>query len=312
VVDAHNRLILMNPTARSAFGVTLPDVAGQEYTEVIRSLEVRELLAGKSRRVEVTLEDGRVFNAHLTPIAGVGRAVVMQDITHLKKLDRIKSDFVTTVSHDLRSPLTAILGYVELIGRAGPVNEQQAEFIRRVQYSVQSITTLITDLLDLGRIEAGFDTQKEPTHLALVVRYAVEGLRQQAEAKHQSLAMNVPENLPTVFANPPRLRQMIANLIDNAIKYTPEAGHVAINARAEDDLVVITVADSGLGIPAADQPYIFDKFYRASNTRQEFAGTGLGLSIVKSIVENHEGRIWLDSRPGRGTTFTVVLPQYKG
>ena len=311
VVDDQNRLILMNPTARSAFGVSVPEVAGQDYAEVIRSVEVRELLAGKSRRVEVTLEDGRVFNAHLTPIAGVGRAVVMQDITHLKKLDRIKSDFVTTVSHDLRSPLTAILGYVELIGRAGPVNEQQAEFIRRVQYSVQSITTLITDLLDLGRIEAGFDTQKEPTHLALVVRYAVEGLRQQAEAKHQSLAMNVPENLPTVFANPPRLRQMLANLIDNAIKYTPEAGHVAVNARAEDDLIVITIADSGMGIPASDQPYIFDKFYRASNTRQEFAGTGLGLSIVKSIVENHEGRIWLDSRPGKGTTFTVVLPQYK-
>ncbi len=311
VVDNDNRLILMNPTARTAFGVSLPDITGHDYTEVIRNVEVRELLAGKSRRVEVTLDDGRVFNAHLTPISGVGRAVVLQDITHLKKLDRIKSDFVTTVSHDLRSPLTAILGYVELIGRAGPVNEQQAEFIRRVQYSVQSITTLITDLLDLGRIEAGFDTQKEPTHLALVVRYAIEGLRQQAEAKHQSLAMDVPETLPTVFANPPRLRQMVANLIDNAIKYTPESGHVAVHARAEDELIVITVADSGMGIPATDQPYIFDKFYRASNSRQEFAGTGLGLSIVKSIVENHNGRIWLDSRPGQGTTFTVVLPQYR-
>lgn len=311
VVDDDNRLILINPTARTAFGVTVPDVAGREYTEVLRSVEVRELLTGRSRRVEINLEDGRVFNAHLTPISDVGRAIVMQDITHLKKLDRIKSEFVTTVSHDLRSPLTAILGYVELIGRAGPVNEQQAEFIRRVQYSVQSITALITDLLDLGRIEAGFDTQKEPTHLALVVRYAVEGLRQQAEAKHQSLSMNVPENLPTVFANPPRLRQMVANLLDNAIKYTPEAGHVAVNARAEDELIVITVADSGMGIPPSDQPYIFDKFYRASNSRQEFAGTGLGLSIVKSIVENHDGRIWLDSRPGQGTTFTVVLPQYR-
>ena len=311
VVDNDGRLVLMNPTARTAFGVNVPDIAGQAYTDVIRNVEVRELLAGKSRRVEITLEDGRVFNAHLTPITGVGRAVVLQDITHLKKLDRIKSDFVTTVSHDLRSPLTAILGYVELIGRAGPVNDQQAEFIRRVQYSVQSITTLITDLLDLGRIEAGFDTQKEPTHLALVVRYAIEGLRQQAEAKHQQLSMNVPENLPTVFANPPRLRQMVANLIDNAIKYTPETGHVAINARAEDELIVITVADSGMGIPATDQPYIFDKFYRASNSRQEYAGTGLGLSIVKSIVENHDGRVWLDSRPGKGTTFTVVLPQHR-
>ena len=308
VVDEHNRLILINPTARTAFAVSNPDIAGLDFAEVIRNQEVRELFTGKSRRAEVMLDDGRVFNAHLTPITGVGRAVMLQDITHLKKLDRIKSEFVTIVSQDLRSPLTAILGYVELIGRAGPVNDQQAEFIRRVQFSVQAITTLITDLLDLGRIEAGFDTQKEPTHLALVVQYAVDGLRQHAEAKRQTLTVSVPEDLPTVLGNPPRLRQMLANLIDNAIKYTPEEGRVTVEARAEDGLVLITVADSGIGIPAADQPYIFDKFYRASNSRQDYAGTGLGLSIVKSIVENHDGRIWLDPRPASGATFTILLP----
>jgi two-component system NtrC family sensor kinase len=310
VVDAENRLVLINPTARTAFGVSSEDVTGRDYATLIRNAEVRELFNGKSRRAEISLEDGRVFHAHLTPIPDVGRAVLLQDITHLKKLDRIKSEFVTTVSHDLRSPLTAILGYVELIGRAGPVNDQQAEFIRRVQYSVQSITTLITDLLDLGRIEAGFDTQKEPTHLALVVRYAVDGLRQQAEAKHQTLTISVPDNLPTIFANPPRMRQMLANLIDNAIKYTPEGGAITVTARADDELILLTVTDTGLGIPPADQPYIFDKFYRASNTRQEFTGTGLGLSIVRSIVDNHDGRVWLNSQPDAGTTFTVVLPQY--
>ncbi len=309
VVDHDNKLILMNPSARAAFGVSQPDVAGRDCAEVIRHLEVRELLGGKGRSAEIELDDRRVFNAHLTPIADVGRAVILQDISHLKKLDRIKSDFVTTVSHDLRSPLTAILGYTELIARAGPVNEQQTEFIRRVQYSVQSITRLITDLLDLGRIEAGFDSQKEPTHLPLVVRYAVEGLRQQAEAKHQSLTTNVPEDLPPVYGNPPRLRQMLSNLLDNAILYTPEGGSVALTARAEDDLVVITVSDTGMGIPPPDQPYIFDKFYRASNSRLDYSGAGLGLSIVKSILDNHDGRIWLDSQPGQGTTFTVVLPQ---
>jgi signal transduction histidine kinase/DNA-binding response OmpR family regulator len=309
VVDNDNRLLLMNPAARGALGVS-GDYAGRDYAVLLRSPEVRELFGGKSRRAEIVLDDGRVFHAHLTPIPDVGRAILLQDITHLKKLDRIKSDFVTTVSHDLRSPLTAILGYVELISRAGPVNEQQAEFIRRVQFSVQSITSLITDLLDLGRIEAGFDTQKEPTHLALVVRYAVEGLRQQADAKRQTLTVSVPEDLPTIYANPPRLRQMLANLIENAIKYTPEGGEITVTARADDDLILITIADTGIGIPPADQPYIFDKFYRASNSRQEFTGTGLGLSIVKSIVENHDGRIWLESRPETGATFTVVLPQY--
>jgi two-component system, OmpR family, phosphate regulon sensor histidine kinase PhoR len=310
VVDTQNRLILMNPTARTAFGVDSADITGHEFASVIRNQEVRELFQGQSRRIEVTLNDGRVFNAHLTPIAGVGRAVVLQDITHLKKLDRIKSEFVSIVSHDLRSPLTAILGYVELISRAGPVNEQQAEFIRRVQFSVQSITSLITDLLDLGRIEAGFDTQKEPTHLALVVRYAVDGLRQQADNKHQKLSINVPDSLPPVFANPPRIRQMLANLIDNAIRYTPDGGEVTVNARTDDGLIMLTITDTGIGIPPGDLPYVFDKFYRASNSRQEYAGTGLGLSIVKSIVDNHEGRIWPESQPGQGTTFTIVLPQH--
>ena len=258
----------------------------------------------------MVLDDGRVFNAHLTPIAGVGRAVVLQDITHLKKLDRIKSDFVTTVSHDLRSPLTAILGYVELVGRSGPLNDQQAEFVRRVQFSVRSLNSLINDLLDLGRIDAGFDSQKERTELGLVVRFAVEALRQQVDAKRQTLEVHVADDLPTVLGNPPRLRQMLTNLLDNAIKYTPEGGALRIDARRENDLVLLLVTDSGIGVPPADQPYVFDKFYRATNSRQDFTGTGLGLSIVKSIVENHDGRIWLDSRPGVGATFTVVLPQY--
>ncbi|MGH2521289.1 MAG: ATP-binding response regulator [Anaerolineales bacterium] len=311
VVDGDNRLILINPTAREAFGVNGSEVAGRPLAALIANGEVRELFSGESRAGEVRLEDGRVFNAHVTPIAGVGRALVMQDITHLKKLDRIKSEFVTTVSHDLRSPLTAILGYVDLIGRTGPLNEQQADFVMRIRASVRSITTLIGDLLDLGRIEAGFDAQKEVLALPLIARLAVEGLRQHVETKRQTLVVSVPDDLPPLFANPVRLRQMLTNLLDNAIKYTPDGGTLRLTVQAEGDLLLIAVSDSGIGIPPADQPYIFDKFYRASNARDEFTGTGLGLSIVKSIVENHGGRIWLESRANAGTTFTVMLPKHK-
>jgi two-component system NtrC family sensor kinase len=254
------------------------------------------------------MDDGRVFAATATPIAGVGQVVVLHDITHLKKLDQIKSDFVATVSHDLRSPLTAILGYAELIGRAGPVNAQQADFIGRITNSVQAITSLISDLLDLGRIEAGFDAQKEATHLPLVVRYAVEGLRQAAVEKGVELAVEVPDSLPSVWANPPRLRQMLANLIDNAVKFTPAGGLVQVRAQCEDGQVVIRVRDSGIGIPAAEQQYVFDRFFRASNSQPASSGAGLGLTIVKSIVEDHGGRVWLESAPETGTTFSVVLP----
>lgn len=311
VVGPDNRLILINPAASDAFGVNQPNATGQLFDSVIFNAQARGLFNGQSRGGEIQLEDGRVFNAHVTPIASVGRALVMQDITHLKKLDRIKSEFVTAVSHDLRSPLTAILGYVDLIQRGGPVNEQQAEFIARVRQSVHAINSLITDLLDLGRIEAGFDTQKEPTSLAAIARYAVDAFKPQADAKQQLLVVSLPEGLPRVFANTLRLRQMVANLLDNAIKYTPPGGDVHITVSADGDQLILMVSDGGIGIAPADQPYIFDKFYRASNVRVGYAGTGLGLSIVKSIVEAHSGRIWLDSKLNQGTTFTVVLPKHK-
>jgi two-component system NtrC family sensor kinase len=249
-----------------------------------------------------------VFNAQRTPIQGVGQAIVMQDITHLKELDRIKSEFVTTVSHDLRSPLTAILGYVELIERAGPVTEQQQDFIRRVQMSVQQMTQLVTAMLDLGRIEAGLDAAKENARLGALASYAIENLRALAEAKELKLEVDLPTDLPMVTGVPLRLRQLVTNLVDNAIKYTPAGGTVRVRAESDDGQVVLQVSDTGPGIPAADQPYLFDKFFRASNVPKDAIGTGLGLSIVKSIVDSHGGRIWVDSTLGEGTTFTVVLP----
>ena len=153
------------------------DWIGLSVVEVFDDPRMLALLRspGKvSRREELELEDGRVFNAQRTPIRGVGQAIVMQDITHLKELDRIKSEFVTTVSHDLRSPLTAILGYIELIERAGGLNDQQSEFIRRVQLSVEQITDLVSNLLDLGRIEAGLDIAKYKTPISVLARYAME------------------------------------------------------------------------------------------------------------------------------------------
>jgi two-component system phosphate regulon sensor histidine kinase PhoR len=311
VVGSDGRIILINHTVCAAFDLEDANLSGKPVREVFQHpdlLEIFEEHRVHPSRMEINLDDGRVFNAQVTPIPDVGLAVTMQDITHLKELDRIKTDFVNTVSHDLRSPLTAILGYVELIDRAGPTTEQQREFIRRVQFSVNNITALINDLLDLGRIEAGFDARKEIVHLPAIIRYAVEGLRNRYGERHQEVVVDVPKDLPTVLGNPVRLRQMIGNLVGNAIKYTPSNGKITIRAQAEDGQLILQVIDNGPGIPPADQPYIFDKFYRGSNIPYDIPGTGLGLAIVKSIVENHMGRIWLDSTLGQGSTFTVVLP----
>jgi len=314
VVDPENRLLLINRTAAEAFEASDPQL-GRSLVETLDHPQILALLRAPGRaprREEIELKDGRVVNAQRTPIDGVGQAVVMQDITHLKELDRIKSEFVTTVSHDLRSPLTAILGYVDLIGRTGEVSEQQREFIQRVRTSVEHITALISDLLDLGRIEAGLDSARETTPLPVLARYAVETLRSAAEYRKLTLETDLPEDLPMVTGDPIRLRQMIANLLENAIKYTPAGGRVRIEALAEADQVILRIVDTGPGIPPAEQPYLFDKFFRASNVPEDIAGTGLGLSIVKSIVDSHDGRIWVESALGKGSRFTVVLPAVAG
>lgn len=312
IVDTDGCLMLINQSAREAFELDEGNLIGKPIKDAIHSNELIEIFNVERLttpyRTEISLPDGRVLNAHFTPIPEIGLAVTMQDITHLKELDQIKNEFVSMVSHDLRSPLTAILGYVELIERVGPVTEEQRNFIRRVETGVYSITALIDELLDLGRIEAGLDDRKEPIPLDTVIRSTVESLRQRAKRKAQKIAIEIQEDLPKVLGNPIRLRQMLSNLIANAIKYSPKDGIVGVHTQVENGQIIIQVIDNGVGIPLKDQPHIFDKFYRTSNLPDDTSGTGLSLAIVKSIVENHGGRIWVESTPGEGTTFFVVLP----
>jgi two-component system, OmpR family, phosphate regulon sensor histidine kinase PhoR len=312
VVDHDRRLVLINRKACEAFGIEEQNLISRRVSEVFPASELLEILVDPdhtgSSRIEVNLADGRVLNAQITALSEIGLVVSMQDITHLKELDRIKGDFVNTVSHDLRSPLTAILGYVELIGRVGSLNPQQREFIHRIEISVNNITALINDLLDLGRIETGFDVRKEVVPLAALIQYTVDGMKNRFAEKRQDLQLTIANDLPPVLGNPIRLRQMLSNLINNSIKYTPDGGTITISAQAEAGQIILQFNDTGFGIPPTDLPYVFDKFYRASNVPLDAPGTGLGLAIVKSIVENHRGRVWVDSALGHGTRFTIVLP----
>ncbi|MEM5775117.1 MAG: GAF domain-containing sensor histidine kinase, partial [Anaerolineaceae bacterium] len=311
VFDQDQRLVLVNQMAAGAFKLGEASLIGQPLQEVFNHSDLLALVEvsgnSKTNHAEIAVEDGRIFSAQITPITGVGAAITMHDITNLKKLDHIKSDFVSTVSHDLRSPLTAILGYVELIERAGPVNDLQREFVRRVQTSVHNITHLVDDLVNLGRIESGFDSRKETVHIEQILNLAAESMKKQLDEKKQTLSVHAA-SLPPVFANPVQIRQMVENLLDNASKYTHPGGVISINSEVEDQQIILQFVDNGIGIPQMDLPFIFDKFYRASNSNHEMAGTGLGLSIVRSIVEQHQGRIWVESQPDEGSKFTVVLP----
>jgi two-component system, OmpR family, phosphate regulon sensor histidine kinase PhoR len=315
LLDEEKRIMLINPAALRAFGLGLRNLTGMLVLEAIMNNDFSALLESITENPlkfhEISFEDGRVFNAQYAPIPSIGSVITLQDITHLKMLDRLKSDFIHTISHDLRSPLTAVMGYVELLDRVGPLNDQQRQFVKHIQNSTQNITALVNDLLDLGRIEAGFDTRKDEVSLETILRFTLDNLGHQIQDKKQDMQVNIAENLPVLRGNPIRLRQLMDNLLVNAVKYTPVGGKITVDLRAEADQIIFEVADTGVGIPSADQVHIFEKFSRASNAPKGTPGTGLGLAIVKSIVDNHEGRIWVESVVDKGTKFIVVLPTFK-
>ena len=314
VLDETRHLMLINRAAREAFGLDASDVTGRAIEDVIMHNDLHALMAksgdGAVKYYELNFEDGRVFNAQHTPIPDIGSAITMQDITYLKRLDQMKSDFVHTVSHDLRSPLTAVLGYAELVERVGPLTEQQQEFVRRIQGSVQNITALVNELLDLGRLEAGFDSRRETVQLESILTYSLGLFEPLVNQKDLQISQEIEGGLPPLRANPIRIRQMIDNLIGNAVKYTPQGGKISVMVHAEDHQLIFQVTDTGPGIPQDEHQRIFEKFYRASNVSGT-KGSGLGLSIVKSIVDSYHGRVWVESTLDHGASFVVVLPAFE-
>jgi len=313
ILNHENVILLANPAMCRTFGINAQTAAGKPVLDVITHPDLLSLITHADTNDpyqyhEVSFPDGRVGNAQFTAIQGVGYALTMQDITYLKEVDRIRSEFVHTVSHDLRSPLTSVIGYSELVERVGPLNETQREFISRIQDSIQHITSLINDLLDLGSIEAGMDTHREFVQLEGILRYTINMLEGQIQSKQLKIHTDIAFSLPAMRANPIRLRQVFDNVIGNAIKYSYVNGEIHVSIHAEENQVILQVRDEGPGIPVSDQSHIFDKFYRGTNITSEVEGSGLGLAIVKNIVENHQGRIWVESTVGKGSSFFIVLP----
>ncbi len=312
ILDEDNLVILVNPAMCRTFGLSAQDAIGLPVLNILTHPDIVELLRqpytqNVQRYHEISFPDGRVGNAQLIPIPEIGFALTMYDITDIKEMDRVRNELVHTVSHDLRSPLTSVIGYTELIERAGSLTDMQREFLKRIQESVQHITSLINDLLELGSVEAGLDTSRELIQLDGILNYTLEMLQGQIRAKHIKVQTRIDALLPALRANPVRLRQVFDNIVGNAIKYSNDQGEVSVSMRFEAEQIIVQVTDNGPGIPAKDQAHIFDKFYRASNASAR-SGSGLGLAIVKSIVEAHQGRVWVESAIGRGSSFFIVLP----
>lgn len=280
-------------------------------TGAIANPDLTALLVRRLERGEVVLDDGRSLEARLAWLGASGRVAVLRDVSALKQLELAKSDFVAAIAHDLRTPLTAVLGYVGLLERAGPINEAQAEHLRRVRAGVSEMSAMLDELLNLKQLESGQPGQHSVVDLGQLTAQVVETFLSQAAAKSIVLTSAAASDLPPVFGHPSRLRRMLSNLLENALKYTPASGAVSVVTYAQGEFVVIHVSDSGVGIAPADQPRVFDEFFRAESSRDSHRGAGLGLFLVKRIVDEHGGRVWVESKPNEGSRFTVMLPVMK-
>ncbi|MGC9357320.1 MAG: ATP-binding protein, partial [Anaerolineae bacterium] len=323
VTDAELRVLLINPAAERVLGldetaygrpITALELPEPLVETLMRSLEEEQ---GILPAVEVPLLDGRTFYASIAPIMTGqrqrtgGRVMVMRDITHFKELDEMKSDFVATVSHDLRAPLTFIRGYATMLAMVGDLNDKQQEYLDRILEGIEQMSSLIGDLLNLRRIEAGVGIKRDPCPLGVILVEAVDTMRARATTKAIHLQLEPADGAPVVTGDRTLLRQAFGNLVDNAIKYTPTGGEVSVGLRVnhKDEEVVVHIADTGIGIAPEDQVRLFEKFHRIKRREtSNISGTGLGLALVKSIVERHKGRVWVESDLDVGSTFYVALP----
>jgi PAS domain S-box-containing protein len=332
VNDTEGSIILVNPAAEHILGVERKELLSRDYGDLFSVFDekgqkeaiaaMRALLSTEVPEVakdyNIKLEaEGRVIHALLSPVILMrgdfkGVVTIFRDVTKEVEADRAKSEFVSTVSHELRTPMTAIKGYTDLLhaGAAGPINPEQKRFLTTIKSNTDRLTALINDLLDISRMETGrIRFEPRPLQVGDVVADVVNALAGQAEENKQSLTYEVAAGLPDVLGDRDRLNQVLTNLVGNAVRYTPEGGDIEVQVYAVEKAVRVDVRDTGIGIDPEDMAHIFERFYRADHPLvQEKRGTGLGLSIVKMFVEMHGGRIWVESEPDQGSTFTFILP----
>ena len=324
ILDLNGRIKKMNGAMGTILAHAFPADVGKHYLEVFRDPELNDL-------IQATLADKKGYRRSLSPLGqpgktfqvqsslvqypdsrGEGVIVVFHDVTDLKRLERVRQDFVANVSHELRTPLTAIKGYVEALREGGLQDPVQAEqFLRVIQRHSERMDKIVSDLLLLSEMESADRVlQRETVHLPELIRTAVETLRPLAEGKKQNLRVEPMEGLPSLRADSQKIHQVLINLLHNAISYTAEEGSITVEAMPVPDGVGVSVADNGIGIRPEDLSRIFERFYRVDKGRsRELGGTGLGLSIVKHIVEAHGGQVRVESKPGKGSRFTFFLPR---
>jgi PAS domain S-box-containing protein len=317
-------VVLANAAAERILGVPRERLLGQ----TIRRLYAELLVAGgrKAGNHVVFEWDGKEVMGSLAPVSMpdgelLGYVAVFRDVTREQQADKAKSQFISTVSHELRTPMTSIKGYVELlaVGAAGAVNPQQSQFLNIINANAERMVSLVNNLIAMSAMEQGpIHVEVRLVDMGRVIDDAVQAVQPQAQEAGLKVAVNLPPDLSPARGDPEHLRQIMDNLLDNALRYTPSEGRITVwvaEAHLGDgdgksqDYLVVSVRDTGVGIPADELGRIFEKFYRVDNPlSMKAGGTGMGLAIVKSLVEAHGGRIWVESEVGAGSTFSFTIP----
>ncbi len=323
VVNGSERLVFANPGFAEILGLDVPPTSGSALVEVVRQTElleaVRQVLAGEAR-VQSEIVTGTLRQHYFAiTVAAVragdtsGAVVVLHDITELRKLERVRRDFVANVSHEFRTPLTAIQGFAETL-LAGAIDDSQnrTRFLEIILEHSRRLARLTEDLLVLSKMDAErLELEIRRLGVSQLIESCLETAQRRGTEKDLRISVSLPPNLPDIAGDRRRLAEVLQNLLDNAIQYTLPGGQIIISAEATEKEIILTVSDTGIGIPKADQPRIFERFYRVDVARsREAGGTGLGLAIAKHLVEVHGGRLWVDSEIGQGSQFHFSVPLF--
>ncbi len=314
--DEQGNLTLQNPASENFFPphslkLNRPLPANQGYEALFKLIE-----SARASQMPVTSDltwlDQRVFTAFVSPAEDGGTVVILHDVSRFKDLERIKNEFIATASHDLKNPLTSIKGYAQLLSQAGPLNGRQKEFTNHIESSVKNMDELIQNMMDLTKADLNAEQKREEIDLTQLLSEVVDEFTPQTRAKNQSLQFTPPSAPIKTFGDALRLRQAFRNLLGNASKYTPQGGTIQVSAIADENSATVLFKDNGYGIPAADLPFIFNRFYRIRKGKSaDIEGSGLGLAIVKSVVNEYGGSINVESEVGRGASFSISLPLTK-
>ncbi|HKD49337.1 MAG TPA: ATP-binding protein [Candidatus Acidoferrum sp.] len=324
VVDGTDRLLFSNQAFAEILGLDMAPKIGSTLVESVRQTElieaVRKVRGGPDAvHSEITIGTLRqrffaVTVASVRAMETYGAVIVLHDITDLRKLERVRRDFVANVSHEFKTPLTAIQGFAETL-LAGAMDDPQnrVRFLQIILDHSRRLARLTDDLLELSKMDADrLEMEIDPLSVSQFVQSCIETTQRSASEKDLRISVDLKTSLPEIAADRRRLAEVLQNLLDNAVQYTPPGGRITVSAASDGHQVEFTVSDSGIGIPKADQPRIFERFYRVDVARsREVGGTGLGLSIAKHLVEAQGGRIWVESEVGQGSQFHFTVPVFQ-